>query len=332
MQSKTSSINLRLLVILLFVLLFVLFMYTFLHELGHAILGGIFGQSLTEFNVSFWDFSAHVGMNGELTQSQLAIQAIAGVSLPLLVWAIFMGLAPRKAGFILEVLKLCSSLGVLNTLLAWVVIPVLYLLGRAPSSDDVTHFLQASQMHPLLLMFVALVLYVRGWAFFLSKTEGLRSEFILFRTVEREALTASARAIISIMTGTMALAAACAFLLNYLGVQTSPNQMYPPPEYAVVAEVDLSKQTYVAETLAEFTVKEYAPVGVFIAVRDIDTTYFDLSVVGPEEYSSVVMHGEEYRANRDGGLWEENLLPGTYHVVLTSNQSPGTAAIFLKTH
>jgi hypothetical protein len=99
-----------------------------------------------------------------------------------------------------------------------------------------------------------------------------------------------------------------------------------------VAEIDLSSQSYAAQPLAEFTVNEPTWVGVFIVVRDINTSYFDLRVAGSGEYNSVVLHGEGYRAERDGGLWEENLLPGTYQLVLTSNQSPGTAAIFLKTH
>ena len=41
--------------ITLFVLMFVFFMYTFLHEAGHAIACLLFGQSITEFDVSFWD-------------------------------------------------------------------------------------------------------------------------------------------------------------------------------------------------------------------------------------------------------------------------------------
>jgi hypothetical protein len=104
----------------------------------------------------------------------------------------------------------------------------------------------------------------------------------------------------------------------------------PPPGFVAVAEVDFSKQVYAAKTLAEFTVEEPAYVGVFIAVRNINTSYFDLRVVGPDGYSSVVIHGEGYRADRDGGLWEESLSPGTYQLVLTSHQSPGTASVFLK--
>src|SRR5690349_24470715 len=97
MPTRTLSARFQLILIVLFVVLFVLFIYTFLHEAGHAIIGLLFGQSLTEFSVKFWDLSAHVGMTGgDLTQSQLAIQAIAGVSLPFLIWSIFMSLVPRK--------------------------------------------------------------------------------------------------------------------------------------------------------------------------------------------------------------------------------------------
>jgi hypothetical protein len=332
MQTRIHSARLRLLLILLFVMLFVLFIYTFLHEAGHAITGLLFGQSLTEFNVSFWDFSAHVDMSGgELTQSQLAFQAMAGAALSLLVWTIFISLVPRKASFTLEALKLVSSMAVLNTLLAWIIIPVLYAFGNAPSSDDVTHFLRYSLMPPWLLLFIALILYICGWAFFLSKIEGLRNEFLLFRTTDRETLTAGTHRILPVMAVILTFGMTSAFLLNHPAVNHSSNTFFPPQDYAVVAEIDLSRQPYSAETLAEFTLDEPAYVGVFIVVRNVNTSYFDLHVVGPDGTRSVVMHGEGYRADRDSGLWEEPLLPGTYQLVLTSDQSPGTASVFLKT-
>lgn len=70
--------------------------------------------------------------------------------------------------------------------------------------------------------------------------------------------------------------------------------------------------------------------GVFVVIREINTTYFDLSVTGTDGYSSVVIHGEGYNAIQDGGLWEENLPAGTYQVVLTSHQSPGTVSVYIK--
>ena len=84
MTKIKSSSPFILIFIVLFVALFVFFTYTFLHESGHAIMGVLFGQSLTEFDISFWDFSAHVGMvGGELTGIQLAVQSVAGAVFPL---------------------------------------------------------------------------------------------------------------------------------------------------------------------------------------------------------------------------------------------------------
>ena len=91
MPTTTRSDYVRLILLCSFVILFVLFIYTFLHEAGHAIVGFAFGQSLMEFDISFWDFSAHVGIaGGQLTQSQLAIRSAAGAILPLLTWLVFM--------------------------------------------------------------------------------------------------------------------------------------------------------------------------------------------------------------------------------------------------
>jgi hypothetical protein len=331
MHSRVHSTNVQKILLSLFILLFVFFLYTFLHEAGHALAGALFGQSLTEFDISFWDFSAHVEMIGStLTQSQLAIQAVAGVSLPLLVWGLFIRLVPRKAGFTLEALKLISSMLVLNTLLAWIVIPLLDIVGKAPPSDDVTHFLRFSQIHPLLLTIAAIILYSCGWSLFLARIDGLRNEILLFRTTDRERLAAGTRTIIPVMTGVLMFCVFSAILLNKLAVNNPQAILSPPAGFAVVAEIDLSKQVYSAEPLAEFAVEKPSYVGVFIVVRNINTSYFDLRVAGAEGYDSVVMHGEGYRADRDGGLWEETLSPGMYQLVLTSHQSPGTATVFLK--
>ncbi len=313
----------------LFIFLFVFFMYTFLHEAGHALTGLLFGQSLTEFDVSFWDLSAHVGMNGgELTQAQLAIRAVAGASLPLIVWTIFISRVPRKAGFSLEVLKLLSSVTVVNTLLVWILLPILYLLGNAPP-DDVTNFLRFSRMPPLLLSVIALILYVRGWSLFLSKIDGLRSEFLLFRTTDSRTLLDGAGKTIPAMAGLMAFCVLTAFALNGFAGATAVDPFSPPPGFGLAARIDLSTQPYANETLAQFTLTEPTLMGVFLTVRDINTSYFDLSVTEPNGFSSTVLHGEGYRAERDGGLWEENLQPGTYRIVLTSRQSPGNISLYI---
>ena len=329
-QTKTHP-TLLLVVLLFFVFLFVFFIYTFLHEGGHALTGLLFGQSLTEFDVSFWDLSAHVGMtNGDLTQSQLAIRSVAGAGLPFLIWVIFINLVPRKSSFTLELLKLLSSMAVINTLLVWIILPLLFLFDKAPS-DDVTYFLRYSQMPPLLLAGVATALYIVGWILFLSKINGLRNEFLLLSTTNLETLTAGLRKMVPVMASLMAFCVILVFTLNSFAAKNPLDRFSPPQGFVPVSQIDLSARAYPSETLTQFTLEKSAYVGVFIAVRDINTTYFDLSVIGPDDYSSTVLHGEGYNAAQDGGLWEQNLPPGAYRLVLTSHPSPGVVSIYWKT-
>jgi hypothetical protein len=329
-QAKNNPTNFILIAMSLFVILFVFILYTFLHEGGHALVGLLYGQSLTEFNISFWDLSAHVGMaGGELTQSQLAIQSIAGAGLPLLIWTIFIIFVPRKTSFIVESLKLISSMVVVNTLLAWIILPILFLLGKAPS-DDVTNFLLYSRMSPLLLAMVAILLYAGGWRLFLSKIAGIRNELLMFRTTEIEKVTSGIRTTIPLMASIMGFCVLIVFILNNVAGGNSLKRFTPPQDFEPVTQVDLSTRAYAAETLAQFSLDKPTYVGVFIAIRGINTTYFDLCVTGPDGYNSVVLHGEGYNAFQDGGLWENRLLPGTYQLVLTSHQSPGTASVYIK--
>jgi hypothetical protein len=329
-KTRTSSILIAS-ALTLFIILFVFFMYTFLHEGGHALMGLLFGRSLAEFDISFWDLSAHVHMvGGQLTESELAVQAVAGAGLPLLIWAIFISLVPRKTNFTLEALKLLSSMVVVNTLLPWIILPILFLLEQAPP-DDVTNFLRHSQMPPILLTFVALILYGGGWILFLSKIEGLRNELLLFSTTDRAQLLAGTPKTLPVITGVMALCSISVIALNSLADRNSIEKFAPPQDFVQVAQIDLSEQAYPSEALTQFTVDQPTYVGVFIVIRNINTTYFDLSVTGANGFRSTILHGEGYNTVQDGGLWEENLAAGTYQVVLTSHQSPGSVSVYIKT-
>jgi hypothetical protein len=330
--ARNSTTVLNIVLLTLFVTLFVFFLYTFLHELGHALAGWLFGQTLAEFDASFWDLSAHVRLRGgNLTQTQLAIQSAAGVLLPVLAWAIFIRLVPRKGSFVLESLKLISSMVVVNTLLAWILLPILFLFGKAPA-DDVTNFLNDSQMPPLLLSFTALVLYANCWMFFLSRIDGFRNELLIFSTTAWNGLDRGARRNILIMTGIMASCAILVFAFNIQAAGSPYGRYSAPPGFARVAEIDLSTRPYYSETIARFTLDQMSSAGVFIVVDNINTPYFDLSVAGPDGTSSTVLHGEGYSASQDGGLWKKTLPPGTYRLVLLSEQSAGTASVYLNNY
>jgi hypothetical protein len=319
-------------VLTLFVFLFVFFLYTFLHELGHAITGLLFGQRLTAFNVNFWGLSAHVRMaGGQLTQTQLALRSMSGAGLPLVVWFLFILLVPRKASFLLETLKLVASMAVINTLVVWIILPILFLFGKAPS-DDVMHFLDYSQMPPLFLMTLALILYLGGWALFLSKIDSLKNEFLLFRTKNVETLVAGTRTTIPVMVSLIAVGVGLVLTLNSLASKNPVDRFSAPQDFESVAQIDLSEQAYISETLKQFELDKPRVVAVFLEIRNINTTYFDLSIIGPDGFRSTILHGEGYNAVQDGGLWDKNLPAGTYQITLTSHQSPGIASIYFKVH
>jgi hypothetical protein len=130
---QTRTLRATIVALLVFTLCFVLVGYTVTHEAGHAIVGLLCGQTLAALKVNFLTLSAHVGLVGELTQAQHAVQSLAGAGLPLVIWLIFISCVPRRSTLIVEMLKCIATVAVLSTLLAWLVLPVFYRLRQAPS-------------------------------------------------------------------------------------------------------------------------------------------------------------------------------------------------------
>lgn len=320
--------SLRLLAVGAFIVLFVLVVYTFLHEAGHALVGVAFGQRLGAFDISFWDLSAHVSMSGSLTPMQRAIQVIAGAGLPFLLWALLMSVAPRKGNVALTLLKLVGSMAVINSLLAWLVLPVLDIFGRAPAGDDVTNFLRASGVRPALLSAVVLALYAAGWLLFLAKSEGVRD-----LTRQLQDLSAlrqpSTRATLLAMSVVLAVVLGLSVAAGAFAAQGQRPVLEPPQGYVLAADVDLSARAHTEESLAQFTLEAPDVVRVFFVVREIDTAYLDLGLAGADAGRQVILHGEGYRSSgASSGSWEQRLEAGTYTLLLTAEQSPGTLTVY----
>lgn len=170
MTQPYLPIQQRRLLAVFFVLIFVLFVYTFLHEAGHAAVGLFFGGNLYSFSLNFFNFSAHVGLSGSFDPFQRSLINLAGMSLPVLVWAFFLLITPRIANPILELLKTIGSAGLLGSLLPWILIPLVYHGGIAPAGDDVTQFLNNSRAHPLLVSAFFVGVFLAGARFFISRS------------------------------------------------------------------------------------------------------------------------------------------------------------------
>ena len=225
----------------LLIMLFILLLYTFVHEAGHAITGIIFGQRLLEFDAAFWKFNPHVSLSGDLTLAKQAIRSLAGTGLPLLVWVVFILMVPKKANFSLTVLKIFSSMAIINTLLTWIGLPILILSGQTVQ-DDVTFFLNTSGIHPLLLSGIALLLYAAGWWLFIHRMEGFKEQYRLFRSNDPDFLING-----SLRTGIALTAIAVPLLfLTLTSASFLPGKYadppVPPPGYQQVVAIDLQDQ------------------------------------------------------------------------------------------
>jgi hypothetical protein len=321
---QTRTPRATLVALLVLTLCFVLVVYTLTHEAGHAIVGMLFGQTLTALKVNFLTLSAHVGLVGELTQAQHAVQSIAGAALPLAVWLIFISCVPRRTTLIVEMLKCIASVAVLSTLLAWMVLPVLYRLGPAPS-DDVSNFLSYSRMEPGLLSLLALVIYIVGWLWFFTRIQGMRSEMALFSTADGNVVHAGLRLPLALMTGILI---ACSSLIVVLGNALNP--LAPPQDFQPIAQLDLATRARTAETLWQFALDQPAEIGIYAVVQGINTTYFDLRLTGSAGFDAVILHGEDYTTDQDRVTWSRELPPGQYRLVATACQTPGTISIYGK--
>ncbi len=131
-------------------MVWVLLVYLFVRDVGHLLgllvtgarSGGLKLLLITSQNL-IKDLS---GMNS----LQISLRSLGGVLLPVLLWAGFMLLTPKRGTSPLESLKLISAAGVLASLIGWVLLPLAYKSGQTAATEDVSLFLNASGWNGLL--------------------------------------------------------------------------------------------------------------------------------------------------------------------------------------
>ena len=131
--------------------------YILLHEGGHALVAVLCGARITEFSV----LGAYMGYEGGVfTPAALSLFHIAGMLLPVLAAVIYMLAYESKAeGVFYRIFSFVSLLMPLGSLLAWVVMPVFSLAGRAPQDDDAVKFLASSGLSPWAVSLGAAALF-----------------------------------------------------------------------------------------------------------------------------------------------------------------------------
>lgn len=144
-------------------LFWVLIVYLGLRQAGHALgvyLAGGGGAGLGRLFISTQELIQNPSGYSAL---QISLRSLGGMLLPLLAWAGFMLMADRRGTSAVETLKLISSIGVLGSLLGWILVPLGYRPGLTSASEDVSLFLQASGWNGPLTAGLCLLIFVGGY-------------------------------------------------------------------------------------------------------------------------------------------------------------------------
>lgn len=156
--------------------LLMLVIYIFLHELGHLIVMLSAGATITEFSILTAHVSATGGQYTDLSDLWLHAN---GALLPVLaayLYMIFYKSSSEKVFY--RIFSFMIGVAPTASMLAWLVVPFLYLGGTAPAGDDVTLFLYnfSQDFHPLIVSAVAAVIIGIGIALMFKK--GIVRNFI----------------------------------------------------------------------------------------------------------------------------------------------------------
>lgn len=288
--------------------------------------GLLFGGELTSFNINFFDLSAHAGIEGEFSAVQSAIISACGVCFPLLVWALFIFLVPKKANPLMELLRLVISMAVINSFLAWIIIPIIAFSGGSVS-DDSSNFLNKTHIHPLIVAGAALVIYIVGWALFLYRLGGIKTIWFSLRAWQIENYHSIRRSLVWMGIITVAI-------LGIVGVLSvtleNPENDQSLSGYHQIAMLDLSQHEYSNETVYSFNLSQASRVSLFFALDHIQRGPVRIDLSGPNSYSQTFLRYDDvdFRAEKASVHPTALLLePGEYRIQMTFPQSGGSVTV-----
>ncbi len=136
----------------------VLPLYILLHEGGHALTAVLCGARVTRFSILDASMSYE---GGTFTAASSSLLNAAGMLLPVLLSVVYM-LTYRKGAISIpyRIFSFMFLLVPVCSVLAWVIVPVLYLAGKAPQNDDVTKFINHSGLSPWAVLTASILLFV----------------------------------------------------------------------------------------------------------------------------------------------------------------------------
>jgi hypothetical protein len=315
--------------LLIFLTLMSLALYTFAHEGGHALAGLLFGGKITSFSVNFFDLSAHAGIDGQFSNPQRAAISAAGISLPILLCMGFLFLDRRQDNSVFFYFKSLLFLITVNSILAWIVIPLVAMTGRT-IGDDSFNFLNYTRLWPPVLTAGALLVYLFCWALLFSRMGGVKAWINRFRSAAPGLLLPDSRKSIRTLAGfgMIVLAASAGLTL------AAPDTTFSVPAgYQQVAVLDLSEGSLSNQSVYQFTLDAPASVGLYILLTDIQGAPLNIHLAGPSGYQSVFLDMTDPATDigKASVSPEEKLFEkGDYEILMTLPSCRGKSSVYIK--
>ncbi|HAD05695.1 MAG TPA: hypothetical protein DCE76_00885 [Anaerolineaceae bacterium] len=331
MSGKQQSYGSLTVLLTLGLFLWVLLMYTFLHEGGHALVAWLSGGSVQVFDINFFNLGAHVRTSASLNRTGEIFNSIAGMGLPLLVWLVFLLLAPRRASPLVETLKLISSAGVLGSLIPWVIIPLIYASGGGPVSDDAARFLAFSGLKPewVAAFFAVLIFALYRLARARIGNWGALRELILGSLGEDTLGWAQNRRTYLTLLVSAGLVLSLTVLINAVGGGAGRGVQPLPEGYQFIRRVELSGGDKQGEVIAVFT-RWLGSGGILLDLSEVKSELLDVRLEGDNGFEDTLLHGEEFTSEQGRVEYTRDLPPGEYRIFLTTRAASGVLTVYLR--
>ena len=141
------------------------YLYIFLHEAGHALVGLMYGNTIESFVVFGQWPHVRLAYPYYFTDFGLGLFFAGGILLPLIVGAIAICFYRPgvKSHWYHEFFHRTADILPFVTLVVWAGFPILSLFATPPQWEDVTRFMNVTEIHPLLVSLGTLVIVSAYW-------------------------------------------------------------------------------------------------------------------------------------------------------------------------
>ena len=116
-------------------------------------------------------------------------------------------------------------------------------------------------------------------------------------------------------------------LLNTFVVQKQ-TEFFVPENYYSIDMIDISSDNFDDENLFQFTIYEPTMVVIYFEVENINTTFIELLLIGPETTEEILFYGTDIHSDKGSSLWQETLPAGDYQLTFSSHKGSGIFSLY----